>query len=223
MKKVKYLLLVILMLLTINVKAANSCESSELQRLKELAKKVVFDYDYKVNGDDVEFTINATNLNKELKVLIIENYYAGKYREFKGDETGTLGGFKSGERVVITIKGYVPNDCSGVTVLTKTVKLPYYNWFYSENRCRGHEDFKYCKRLIDNDISEEVFEREYDKHLDSIVEKYEKEKAEEQKAEESKEEENKDIFIIIGVGLLIAAIISMLIAIIVKKRKKNKL
>ncbi len=221
MKKIKYLLFIILILLTINVKAVDSCDSKELVRLKELAKKIEFDYEYKVDGEDVEFTINATNLSKELKVLIIRNYYSGDYREFKGEETGSLGGFMSGEKVVITIKGYVPNDCSGVTVLTKTIKLPYYNWFYDEDRCYGNEGFKYCKLLIDSNITEEEFEKQLNKYIDNEIKKIEEKDA---KAEqEEKKESNNRIYIIIGGVLLITALIAVIVVTIIKRRKKNKL
>ena len=127
MKKLKYVLFIILLIFTFNVKAeeddslTKACQTKEMSRLKEIAKKVEFDYDYTLSGDNVEFSINATNLNDELMVLIIKNYYTNDYREFKGEEKATLKGFDPGESVVITIKAFVPNKCSGNTILTKTI------------------------------------------------------------------------------------------------------
>ena len=42
-------LFVVLLLFTFNVNASKECEKTELNRLKEVAKKVEFDYDYKLN------------------------------------------------------------------------------------------------------------------------------------------------------------------------------
>ena len=130
MKNIKYLLLIIMALFAINVYADDTCDSNELARVKELAKKVEFDYSYVVNDDaTINFSIEAVNLNRDLEVVIVEDYYNQKYREFKDNasHSNKLDGFRSGERVVITINAYVPNRCSGKTVLTKTIKLPYYN------------------------------------------------------------------------------------------------
>ena len=167
MKKIRCLLFVLLVFLTMNVKAVDKCEKDELARLKELAKKVEFDYDYKIVDEHAVFSIKAVNLNSNLNVRIIEDYYGDKYKEFKdnSNHTATLDGFKSGERVVVTIKGFVPNWCSGTTVLTKTIKLPYYNYFYDEEKCKGNEDFKYCKLLIDNNISQKTFDTQYNLYI----------------------------------------------------------
>ena len=164
MKKIKYLLPIILLLLTLNVKADEKCQTSEYSRLKELAQKIEFDYDYILVDGVANFSIKAVNLNSDLKVIIIEDYYRDKYKEFKDNSThiATLNGFKSGERVAVTIKAFVPNWCSGTTLLTKTVKLPYYNYFYDENECKGNEDFKYCKVLLDSNITQDTFNKEFE-------------------------------------------------------------
>ena len=216
MKRIKYLLFVILLLLSFNVKA-ETCESSEMTRLKELAKKVEFDYDYKIDGEEASFSINAVNLNEDLMVLIIKNYYAGDYREFKGDTKATLTGFSEGEKVVITIKAFVPNPCSGNTVTTKTIKLPYYNKYYDEEKCKGNEDFKYCKELIDRNINENEFNKQFELYL--------KNKEEKQKEEpEKKVEETNNLFIFIIVGIVLIIVIStFLIMSIIKRRRKNRL
>ena len=218
MKNIKYVLLVILLFLTINVKAANICDTKEFSRLKELAKKIEFDYDYTVNGDVVDFSIHAVNLNEDLKVLVIRNYYTDDYRQFKGTTEATLNGFSNGERVVITIKGFVPNPCSGETVLTKTVKLPYYNFFYNEKQCEGNEDFKYCKILIDSNINETEYNRQLGIYLAN--------KEKNNNNIEPEKEETKDytkLYFIIGGTILVIVISSILIANIAKRRKKNKL
>ena len=219
MKKIKYVLLAILMFVTINVQAASdTCDSKELARLKELAKKIEFDYDYKLVNEKAIFSVNAMNLNSDLKVLIIDDYYSDKYKEFKDDNTthkGTLNDFQPGERITVTIKGFVPNWCSGKTVLTKIVKLPYYNYFYDEEKCRGYENFKYCKQLIDSNITQKEFDRQF--------ELYKKNNSGNDTPNKTASKDNSSLYLMIGGGVLAVFIIVIIVKIIIKRRKKNML
>lgn len=218
MKKIRYLLLLFIVLFCINVKAVDYCDKNEFNRLKELAKKVEFDYDYKLVDDKAVFSITAVNLNEDLKVLIIKDYYTENYRQFKDDGTGkgTLDNFESGARVTVTIKGYVPNWCSGKTVATKSVKLPYYNYYYDEEKCKGNEDFKYCKQLIDVKISQ----KDFDNQLAQFI------KNKNKKADTNTEDNNPDnsnLIKIIGISLAASVVIVVVVYIIMKRRKRNML
>ena len=218
MRKIKYILFVILLFLSFNVKA-DKCESKELSRLKELAKKVEFDYDYKIENGAAKFSINAVNLNEDLKVLIIEDYYNDKYKQFIGTTRGTLDGFNAGDKIVITIKGFVPNGCSGHTVLTKTIKLPYYNIYYDAEKCKGNEDFKYCQLLIDRNITESDFNKQYELYLEN------KEKVKEVEPEKTNTptKDNTKLYIIIGGVALTVVVVTFVTMIIIKRRKRNML
>lgn len=165
--KLRYLLFVLLMFFTINVKAEDKCERKELNRLRELARKVEFDYDYKMIDDIAVFSLKAVNLNSDLKVMIVEDFYMDKYKEFKDNDThmASIDGFTSGDKVAVTIIGYVPNMCSGEILLTKTIKIPYYNYFYNNDNCEGNEDFKYCKLLVDTNLSQKTFDNQYTAYL----------------------------------------------------------
>jgi len=217
MKKLKYILFLLLITLSFNVKAEDRCDKDELARLKALANKVEFDYDYKMVDEKAVFAINAVNLNQDLKVLIIEDYLSDNYKEFKGnsENKATLDGFEAGERVTVTIKGYVPNWCSGKTVLTKTVKLPYYNYFYSEEKCKGYEDFKYCKQLVDGNITEKEFERQF--------ELYKKNKEKNDKPIVTPTNDNTNMYMIIGGAVITVIIITVVIILIIKRKRKNSL
>ena len=217
MKKIRYILLVILLLFCINVKAEDNCDSKEYNRLKELAKKIEFDYDYELVNGKAVFAINAVNLNSELKVLIIEDYYTDNYKEFKDNSNhiATLNNFEEGSKVVVTIKAFVPNWCSGKTILTKTVKLPYYNYVYNEEKCKGHEDFKYCKLLIDKSLTQEQFDKQYQEYLDNGKTDV--------KPENPTKEDNTKLYMIIGAGVLAVILTIVLVSSIIKRRKKNSL
>ena len=217
MKNIKYVILALLLSITLNVKADNNtCDLKEFSRLKELAKKIEFDYEFKVVNGVGEFAIHAVNLNKDLKVMVIYDYFNDDYVEFKGTSEATVGGFIPGERIAISINGFVANPCSGETVLTKSIKLPYYNIFYDRDRCQGNEDFKYCKELIDNSITQEEFNQQFELYL--------KNKEAPVKEEEKVEaKDNTTLYLIIGGIVLALAIISILVINIIKRRNKNKL
>ena len=222
MKKIKYVLFLILIVFSFNVKAANdTCDRNEILRLKEIAKKVEFDYDYKVVNRVASFSIKAVNLNKEIKVRIIEDYYKGKYREFKddGSHTATLDDFSTGQKVPITITAYVSNKCSGEVLSKQTIKLPYYNYFYSPDRCKGNEDFKYCKLLITENIDEAKFEKEFFTYLKAKIDN----QIEEEKT--TSEYNDKVRYIIIGVVSFIVLILAIMIIIrnVSRIKKKNSL
>lgn len=216
MRKIKCVLLVVLVLLTMNVKAAEKCEKKELTRLKELAKKIEFDYDYKLVDGIADFSITAYNLNEDLEVLIIEDYFLDKYQKFNDNSThtATLNGFNSGDKVLVTIKGYVANWCSGETVLTKTIKLPYYNYYYDEMKCASTPDFKYCKLLIDSNINETQFNTQYNAYLKAKTVRNE---------EKIAKESNWTLLIIIGsiVGILMVLVVVTML--IVRKKRRSSL
>ena len=218
MKKVKYLLFVILLLLSINVKADSNCDKNELSRLKTLAKKVEFDYSYELVDEKAVFSINAVNLNEDLQVVIYEtDKYSDKYKEFKDNSShsATIKGFDSGERVKITIRAFVPNFCAYEELITKTINLPYYNYYYDEEKCNGNEEFKYCKLLINSNISQSEFDRQFELFL--------KNKNNQSQDPVVKKEDNTGLYITIGVMVLAVIVIILIIINIVNRRKKNRL
>lgn len=222
----KKIVLIILLLFTINV-YAGSCDSNEFKRLKALAEKIEFTYDYDIEKTeyeegllyDIDNRITASNLNSELKVLIYEDYYKDIYKEFKYNSTGksTLSGFNQGEKVVVTIEGYVNNECSGKTILTKTINIPYYNTFYDGDECKENKDFIYCKNeMTDNLVTRSAFNSKLNEYLsDSNIED----------KETNNNEKKLDITTLILIISSIAIILAL--AIIIKafrnERKRNSI
>lgn len=168
MKKILFGLM-ILFLLSFNVSAL-TCDTKEYDRLLELAKYVEITTVPKMSNNKVTYDITATNLNKDLKVLIIKNYYANDYKEFKYNKTkeATLTGFSDNQKVTVTVKGYVGNGCSGQTILTKVVNLPWYNTFSSSEECSEYPDFKYCTQFLNNKINKNTFDLEFNKYKGNI-------------------------------------------------------
>lgn len=237
--KIFILVGMVLFLLNINVYAAGTCESSELTRLRKLAEKVEFTYDYEVKeiktpGGNVnkylDYSITAVNLNPDLQVAVMEDYYSNKFIEFKGDSEGkaTLRNFIEGDKVEIKIYAYVENACSGKKITTKTIKLPYYNKYHDSEICHAARDydyclekyykeycdemqnFKYCQEMIDEAVSEEKFNSKIKEFSNGKVPHYHHYKY--------IESNNNWKYVIIGVVVLLI----VLCFIIIKRKKSQK-
>lgn len=215
MRKIKYILFVILLFLAINVKADSNCDKNELARLKELARKVEFDYSYKLVDEKAVFSINAVNTNEELKLIVGD--ILGDYREFddNGSNKASLNDLKPGERVTIKTLAFVPNFCSFHELTSKTIILPYYNYYYDEEKCKGNEDFKYCKLLINSNITQSEFDRQFELYLKNKQEKGDNPIA--------AKEDNTGLYITIVAIVLAIIVVVLIIVNIVNRRKKNRL
>ncbi len=220
MKKLIIVFLFIISLI-VNIKA-DTCSNTEMTRLKKLAEKVEFTYDYEIQKDEnsdgtyeyPKFKITANNLNSELKVLIVNDFYNNDYREFKYNDkkSSTLDNFYEGENVTVTIKAYTANACSSKTVLTKQVKLPYYNYLYDEELCKEYPDFDYCVKLTEKELTLDEYNRAYNDYMSYT---------EEDIVEENNT--NNMIYIYIGGGVVVLIIIILGTISIINKKKRGSL
>ena len=186
MKKVKYLLPIILLFITINVKAIDKCTTEEMNRLNELAKNVQFKTDYEVtpmettndkgekiiNDIDVSYKIQIINDNEDLKYY----YKLSSEKEKKQVSASELSNisFPDGEKLEISIYSYTTNLCTDELLKTEKIDLPAYNTYYylNKDKCKNNPNFKYCKEFMDINISFEDIEKEYDKYLsDNAIKK----------------------------------------------------
>lgn len=229
MKRIICGLLVIFLLLIIDVYADEICTNNEISRLKELANKVDIHYEYDIKKENVDgeeyvdynFKLVASNLNSELKVIIPEDYYMLKYREFKYNEskTFTIENFNMGEKVTVEIRAFSNNECAGRVLLTKTISIPYYNSMYESDECKGFEDFIYCKNeLTDKEVT---FDEFYNK-----LEEYKKNKKTNEEGNNipANEQKGNNIYLIIIIILMMFVIgyfIYVYIKKILKKKKEN--
>lgn len=224
MKNIKYVIIILLLFVNINVFAI--CDTTKLKELKTIADNIEFTYDYefeRINNTStgelnrVVFKINAYNLDKSIKPLIIKDYYMDDYKEFKynSNKNSSLGGFKEGEKVIITFKAYTADECAGKTVVTRTITIPYYNWFYYTDDCLNNRDFKYCKtKLLDIKLDAIQFGEEFKKFQNeknsNIV-------------DDTNEKKSKFNFnYLIGLIIIITILIVLIILIILKIKQNIK-
>ena len=229
MRRKIYFLLMLFVILLFNMDAnADTCSSSELARLYNLASHVEFTYDYewkvyKEKNDKYtypSFYIVANNLNEELKVLIENDYLNGDYIEFKnnGNGMGIIDNLSGGANIVISIRGYSKNDCSGKLIMTKRIKLPILNLFSYEDACIEYTDFKYCNNFLDEKITYDKFASELNNYLK--IKNEASISASTIKLDNSSKNTNPVIKIVFAIVILMV-IVGISIYIIVKKQKER--
>ena len=227
MKKIVLFTVTVVMFYCFNI-YADSCETSELSRLRDISNHVEFSYDYDIKKEDYEQgvlvdvnnKITAVNLNPEIKVLIYEDYYKDKYKEFKYNDSkmATLSGFSEGEKVTVTIEAYVANKCSGKKLLTKTINIPYYNTFYNSEECEENREFEYCKKEIVNSI---ISSKDFYNKLE-LYKNGAKEIGNDSVDVTNNTSNNNSLLIVIGIVVSVI-IITVVVVFIKKKRKKDLL
>ena len=222
----KLICLISLLLLFTNVSAAEKCKKDEYQRLKAIAKTVNFSYEFnelKSDSGDVvggTFDIILDNVTTEIKPLIIYSWLSLNYDEFVPDENGTATsksfkpeGYDPGSKVKITIKGYVPNPCSGEDLLTKTVRLPYFNNYLTSKECKEYPNFKYCKnQFLESDISQKQFDTEFQKYLKSL-----------EKNAPKMVINNTNLYIMIGVAIAVPVLTFGIVTFVKWRKRKEEL
>ena len=172
MKKYVFLLIILFLLfLNLDVFAIDSCTTSEMQRLKELANNVNFiaEIDYEtVENMKIEeekfvsafYDIKVLNPSSELKIYYeIDGY---KYEV----EDNFIESIEEGE-IKFYIYAYTANLCVDELIMTKTVELKKLNsyYYYNKEKCQEYSDFKYCQEFYDNDLSFEEIEEEFNEYL----------------------------------------------------------
>ena len=221
MKKniIKIIFISLFILGNINVNAANTCTSEELNRLKELANNVEIKYDYEIvdvgNYADIDYIFKVNNFDINLKIkLEVNGSLEDKIYTYSNQSELHEMYFKDGEKVNFKIYSYTLDNCIDKLLRTISIKLPYYNqyYYYNKEKCENYKDSKYCSEFLEKKIN--LSDEEIDKLLENEVKN------------ENKEKKIKWLnisykyFIFIAIGILISLIVIVSI-IIVRKRKKD--
>ena len=212
---IKIGLVIYIFALNFKVQAVTECTQDEMNRLKELANNVEFTYEYRIDETNPGegdywvkipmYTIKAINLHDDLEVKTISDFPV----EFT-KTTPQYDNFMNGEIVRIQFIAYTPNLCSGQTVLTKTIKLPYFNLYSLRDECKDNPDFKYCSEYGNYNITDEEFQSELEKYNTKGIDKV-KEKA---------TNFLKEYWVYLASGLGIIILITI-ITIIIKKHRRD--
>ncbi len=172
MKWYKYLSLFLLLFIFVPIVKAETCSNSEIVKYQELAKNIEITYDYVESDNNVFFKIKLSNL---IPGLLVRDVAHNKNYNYTSDNIELQDQFYQGT----SYKFYVYMEtCSNKKVYSHYITLPYYNYLYNDEICKGIEKFKYCQKWVKTQNYEE---------LKSKIEKY---KQDQTKKEEVNEKQN---------------------------------
>lgn len=167
MKKVAFMF-VLFFVMTTSIKA--SCDDEEVVRLSKIANNVTTSYRY--NEETKTFELTFTNLTKELVITNLSNNQI--YNE---DVEFTIKNLKSGSyKFNITSSD---TSCTGETMVTKFISLPYYNEYHDSVYCKGIENYSYCIKWVQEKISEDDLKKKTTEYRESLNKKVKTEVIEE--------------------------------------------
>lgn len=128
-----------------NTKAV--CSDSEIVRLSNLAKNVKYSYIYDEQTKKIK--IIFTNLTDE---LILKDTFLDK--QYNTNTELILDKYSGTNRFNIYAKD---KTCISDVLVTRIIEIPYYNDYYLYPECEGIENYSYCHKWIDKNISYEVW------------------------------------------------------------------
>jgi len=153
MKRIIFSILVIFILFFNSTVNADTCDTNDINRLKEIAKNVDISYEHNVyvDPDDEEgfmasvYTVSVVGITDELYIV---------------DDGGNRYYSKDAEEGVIYIntsdgrRNYylISLNCTDDVLYTKTLNLPYFNFNSLSDECKKEEfkDLDICAKFIDD-------------------------------------------------------------------------
>ena len=212
MKRI-FILIIIASLLVFPNRIKAECSDSEMIRLSNIANNINVSYTY----DEIKKTFNLKFVNLTSEVILRDNSNSKNYN-INGELT--ISNYLSGR-----YKFNIYNNskmCESEILITKYIELPYLNRYYMNKKCKGIEDYSYCNKWINTQLSFERWNENVDLYLHNL--------------KETKKEikENKDSIFdkirktIVDIYsnyyyIVLPVMIGVLIIIIIVKRRKDNL
>ena len=227
MKRIKYLIPILIMFIVVNVKAIDACTPEEMNRLRELANNVQFKTEYELTDEEdddndektyIYYAARVINMNNDLKVLMKKStdieFQPVIVNDYIYSQSNDIEYFVSGEKVTFKIYSHTTNLCTNELLKTVDVEFDYYNTWYYDNKenCKKYPDFKYCKEFMKTDKSDE--------EIDKLFNEYKKDTKGESDSKILDFISNNKYVIIIVFAVII---IGLAVVIILKRNKKEKI
>lgn len=174
MKKIIFFLIILFSMIP-NAKA--ECSDEEMIRLSKIANNITTSYEY--DEKTKSFNITFTNANKKLLIKDVANdkYYNENF-EF------TIKNFKSGDYKFNIESSDI--NCTEDVLVTKYIKLPFYNKYYDTEDCEGIKEYSYCSKWIEKEIPYDIFKKKTSEYKESLIKEQKVEKIEEPLSEKIK-------------------------------------
>ncbi len=159
MKKLFWFSIMLFLTFFLPYKVNAECSDKEIIRLQNLAKNVNYSYEY--NENTKKFSITFNNLKKD---IVLKDDYNNRNYNVDGEVTFN-------DRYSNTYRFYIyakDNKCINDVLTTKVIKLPVYNNYYNNSLCQGIEDYSYCNKWINNNVSYDIWYKKVTEYRKTI-------------------------------------------------------
>lgn len=159
----KIFIFVLLLLIPVT-KIEGACSYSDIARLKKIAANVNASYEYVEKNSQVTFQITLNNLNSELYFIDLSNNL--KY-DFTKEEI-TLKNYNSGQTIRYSFYAS-DRECSDEPLYTLRVTLPKYNEYYTDEICKGIENYSLCQKWSSHNLTYTKFLEKVNEYKKTLI------------------------------------------------------
>ena len=149
-KKIKYLLILLLIMLPNSAKAI--CSSSDRARLKKIISNINISYDYEIVKNNAKFSIKFSNLSPE---IYFTDQFGNYYTQYDANNEIVLNNFSDGKSYTFTF--YATNTCSREKISNLYVTTPTYNPYYKLSVCDNAREFELCQKWVSHSLTRDEF------------------------------------------------------------------
>lgn len=177
MKKTLPLLAVIILSFMIYKPCAHAlsdtCTSTEKIRLRELATATKISYEYYETANNISggtfhgYKVSIINFKPDFYVYDTER---ATYFSTTNDSVAISDSFLGGITYKLPFYASDGTICEGYLIMTKYIKMPYYNPYWEDPLCDGHEDYILCKKFNSVAVdSKDEFDERMKAYIKSLV------------------------------------------------------
>lgn len=246
--KVAFLAVVCFLTFSIVTNAASKCDYSELAEINQEAAKVKLSYEEKLEllqeggladleDDEITgkptpaptlytryFMVNISNVTENLYIKVFNSVDNSTKIFTSSDAVNGIISFRWDDIETVanlTIKVYTSQNtkCANEEVLVQQETLPMYNEYSETAYCLENPDESICSQYVKKEVTQEEYERKYNKSIKEATEK-EKEERKVTKKVAKIFKKNKKGFII-GGSIIIVLGVATTVVVIVKRRRSR--
>lgn len=172
--KIIVMLICVFVIKNMDIVYAETCSTTELNNLKQLASNIKFTYGlYDDTYNDIHtyyFDIFVTNFSQEFYFKDMDGHDFKYIESLEEDGVRRLRTVKEGIRYSIGIYTSNITKCPDTLIVTKKIELPYYNDYSQREECEGIEEFSLCQKYYGGYIpSEEYFLKQITKYKNGEI------------------------------------------------------
>lgn len=154
------ILIFLLLFIIIPFKVNAECSEEEKIRISKLANNITSSIEY--NEETNSFTVTFLNLTGG---FLIED--DNTKLNYQSDFELNINDLKSGNHKfnIYDISGCYQNE-----VLTKNIKIPFYNQYYNSKECNDFQEYTYCSKWLQDNITYNTWKKKVDSYKKNVVE-----------------------------------------------------